>query len=289
MSSEALCRPFGQKIAQNPDVSRCPAPASLTTLAVPMSPRWLLVLFSLASSGCATLFSSSSDEVTFTSEPEGAEVVLDGEVVGRTPLSYELERTTFRRSEVLLRKDGYRSERIRVRKALDTVALFNCTSVLSWGTDALTGAMMEYSPNKYFVELETKGARSDRGHLRALAFVLVHHEDVARALARRSGASLDALAELFGVTAAEHPRFMAALGEDAPRLVRYDHPHQLFRALRRTLDRAGFSPADCGCTEFDNGIDVIPAWGAARRQAVRWTVVREGSPFALALDAGEQR
>lgn len=41
--------------------------------------------------GCATLFGSSNKGVTFTSEPTGAEVIINGQSFGRTPLSLNLK------------------------------------------------------------------------------------------------------------------------------------------------------------------------------------------------------
>lgn len=214
--------------------------------------RWGTFILAVFSSGCATLFSGTTDEVTFTSEPAGARVLVDGDELGETPLTYEVDRQTFRRSEVVIQKDGYRSEKFPLKKTLDTVALFNCTSILSWGTDAITGAMMEYSPNKYFVELTKKGERADLGHRRALQFVLLMQKELVRQLPRREGEQLRALGFLFGADERSFPRFVAALEPELPRLIRYEHPHELYSALVAPLARAGFRPVDCGCERFDN-------------------------------------
>jgi hypothetical protein len=214
--------------------------------------RWGLLVLSVLSGGCATLFSGTTDEVTFTSEPSGARVLVDGDEIGATPLTYEVERQTFRRSEVVIQKPGYRSEKFPLKKTLNTVAILNCTSILSWGTDALTGAMMEYSPNKYFVELTRKGERADVGHRRALQFVLLMQKELVRQLARREGEQLRTLAFLFGANARQFPAFVAALEPELTRLIRYEHPHELYTALVAPLARAGFAPVDCGCDRFDN-------------------------------------
>ncbi len=213
--------------------------------------RWLLGILALSTTGCATLFSGTSEPVTFTSEPAGAEVVLDGDRIGVTPLTYEMDRETFRHSTVVLRKPGYKSEKFAVRKTLNTVALFNCTSVLSWGTDALTGAMMEYSPSKYFVELTPQKGKASTAHRQALSFVLISHRSLSRAIARGHGAELATVAQLFGVSDADKPRFLSVIEEAAPRLVHYEHPHELYRALSHTLAQAGWSPVDCGCDRFE--------------------------------------
>jgi hypothetical protein len=214
--------------------------------------RWGVLALAMFSSGCATLFSGTSEEVTFTSEPSDARVLIDGDEIGSTPLSYELDRQTFRRSEVVMQKRGYVSERFPLKKTLNTTALFNCTSLLSWGTDALTGAMMEYSPNKYFVELTQKGSRADLGHRRALQFVLLTHSELVRQLARREGEHLRTLGFLFGATPHTFPVFLAALEPELPRLVRHDHPHELFGALVRALSPAGFAPVGGGYVRFEN-------------------------------------
>ena len=51
--------------------------------------------FALASlflfTSCATLFSDSSDKITIQSEPSGAEVLINGEARGKTPLDVVLQ------------------------------------------------------------------------------------------------------------------------------------------------------------------------------------------------------
>jgi len=39
---------------------------------------------------CATVFKGATDEVNFASNPAGAEVYIDGKLMGKTPINFEL-------------------------------------------------------------------------------------------------------------------------------------------------------------------------------------------------------
>jgi len=68
-----------------------------------------LVLFSLVFflSSCATLFKGTNDEVRFGSEPQKAEVWVNGAKMGETPLSLKLEsKKTY---QIEFRKEGYKT------------------------------------------------------------------------------------------------------------------------------------------------------------------------------------
>ena len=51
-----------------------------------------LLVFSvlLLTTSCATLFKGSTDDIKFGSNPVGAEVYVDGKLMGKTPLNLEL-------------------------------------------------------------------------------------------------------------------------------------------------------------------------------------------------------
>jgi hypothetical protein len=231
--------------------------------------RWVIgTLATVVCSGCATLFSGTDQEVTFTSDPPGAQVLLDGVPMGNTPLTVELDRSTFRRSYVTLRAQGYESEKFNVKKTLNTTALFNCTSICFWGTDAITGAMMEYSPGQYFVELSPKGERADRDHRLALQYVLVNHQRVKESLVRRSGEYFHTLAAVFGVRPEDHGAWSDLIGAHAPRLVRFQHPSELFNALRTLLEPYGWRPSAPEYPRFDSTTEIIPSLALGAPRAV---------------------
>lgn len=54
--------------------------------------RTLILAAALALPGCATIITGSSDSVSFDSQPEGARVVVDGQVVGKTPCQAAVSR-----------------------------------------------------------------------------------------------------------------------------------------------------------------------------------------------------
>ena len=66
--------------------------------------------------GCATLFAPELQPVPVSSEPSGARVFLDGEPVGVTPLTLELDRE--RAYDVLLVLDG-RAREVTLQTGLD--------------------------------------------------------------------------------------------------------------------------------------------------------------------------
>ena len=67
-----------------------------------------IVLFSLIFllSGCATLFKGTNEEVRFGSDPQKAEVWVNGAKMGETPISLKLEsKKTY---QIEFRKEGYK-------------------------------------------------------------------------------------------------------------------------------------------------------------------------------------
>lgn len=66
----------------------------------------LLILAALLFvAGCGTLFNSSTKNVAMSSEPTGAEVLVDGNRMGTTPITLELDNQE--NHAVVFRKEGY--------------------------------------------------------------------------------------------------------------------------------------------------------------------------------------
>lgn len=194
---------------------------------------FLLVLMSL--SGCATLFSDDTQRVSFTSSPEGAEVLMDGRTVGVTPVIAVIDRDSFKRRIVTMRMPGYRSVQFELGKSLNPVAILNLSGLLSWATDAMTGNMIEYSPGSYYLELEPQGvaagAHEGAQERAALRFVLVNHRRLLADIARGDGEHLRAAARLLGVDRQAYPAFARALQRRADELLAREYPHELYEDM----------------------------------------------------------
>ena len=107
-----------------------------------------ILIFVLA--GCATVFKGSDQAISFNSEPEGAQVVIDGIPMGMTPTSLSLKKNKFK--TVLFKKDGFHTQSMALGTNYDAIALLN----VFWDsstTDLITGNAYEYAPNSYFVKL----------------------------------------------------------------------------------------------------------------------------------------
>lgn len=116
----------------------------------------MLALF-LLTSGCASLFSGSQQEMHVNSEPEGADVYVDGLHRGKTPVTLKLTKDEFK--NITVRKQGYHEEAITLNTKFDPVGLLNLFSSAGFTIDAFTGAMFEYSPGKFHVRLKAAGQR----------------------------------------------------------------------------------------------------------------------------------
>lgn len=124
--------------------------------------RSLSVILSLLFvASCATVISGTSQTLVFSSEPIGAQVLLDGRPVGVTPLTISVKKNSF--DIVEFRKKGFKSQTLPMAKSFDGVTLLS----IFWDfgtTDVLSGAAWEYSPDQFHSILpEDNDAYSDIG------------------------------------------------------------------------------------------------------------------------------
>lgn len=103
--------------------------------------------------GSATIIDGTTQAVSFNSEPDGASVLIDGQLKCKTPCTLEIKRTGL--DIVTFKKDGYKSKDLPLQSAYNGVAILSIIWDLST-TDLLSGAAFEYSPNNYMTELEKK-------------------------------------------------------------------------------------------------------------------------------------
>jgi hypothetical protein len=106
----------------------------------------LVVLFS----GCSTVFHGTDQVLTFTTEPDGADVRVDGKLVGQTPISYKAPKNKV--DSVRIDKEGYKPEVFAVEKKFDNLTFLSTFWDLST-TDLVSGAAYEYQPSSFHYKL----------------------------------------------------------------------------------------------------------------------------------------
>lgn len=109
-------------------------------------------LLALPTTGCATLFASGSEQITISSQPQGATVSTQyGQPLGVTPFTTRLDpRNTY---VLRFEKEGYHPSTFAVGHTLDGIAYLNLICVLCWGIDVATGAMWGLDTNAVNVTL----------------------------------------------------------------------------------------------------------------------------------------
>ena len=98
------------------------------------------------------MIKGTTQTVTFNSDPDGAEVMIDGKSFGTTPLSVTLKKNKW--DTIMIKKSGYATQTVPLEKRYDEFALLNIFWDLST-TDLITGAAYEYRPNQYYFQLKT--------------------------------------------------------------------------------------------------------------------------------------
>lgn len=108
------------------------------------------------STSCATLFTGTKQKVSIDSNPQGAEVIIDGQRLGVTPakikVDRELEALLYGGKEIQFQLEGYRNLGYELDSKLNTVSILNFFNPLFWGIDIVTGAVTKYD-NYYKFEL----------------------------------------------------------------------------------------------------------------------------------------
>lgn len=100
---------------------------------------------------CATVFSGTTQLLTFDSSPQGADVYVDNMLLGTTPFEFEAKKNKYRSFRI--EKDGYKTIQRVITKSFDPVTLLSVFWDYST-TDAISGAMYEYDQGSFYVELQ---------------------------------------------------------------------------------------------------------------------------------------
>lgn len=162
------------------------------------------LLLAGAVAGCATIGTGTTQAITVSSNVDGAEVFLDGVVIGRTPFTGPI---TKNKDQLRVEASGYRPETVTLSKSL--VPLFWGNIIIGGTvgsiTDFATGAAYQYAPASYQVELREEGMSED-AFLRQLGtrkMAMVYIDPIASDLANGGGEYVEALIEMSGYGGAQ--------------------------------------------------------------------------------------
>ncbi len=104
-------------------------------------------------SGCATVIKGRTQTVPVSSDPTGAEIIVNNVSMGITPAELELRRKDDHL--ITLEKDGYAPASVPVLKSVGGAVWGNILAggLIGWGVDASTGAQYNLNPETVFVRL----------------------------------------------------------------------------------------------------------------------------------------
>lgn len=196
--------------------------------------------------GCATMMSPGSDEITIKTEPSGAQVYDGAELIGTTPLKHTFKRDTFTPKTLTLRKKGYTTQDLPLQRTTDENAILNfgffitTCGATSWGIDAMSGHMTKYAPNSYLIDLKRSGGAAsldERINARRLQFVLLNQDRLRRDIAGGDGEYLRAYFALgqSGVDTGAYPEFRRRVSTRSQALLEVHDPIDLHHQLAGPL------------------------------------------------------
>ena len=115
----------------------------------------MISFYLLTLSGCATILGNSKKTINVTSDPSGAKVMLNGSMIGETPLSYRVpDRDMSHPGMLTIKKDGFEPATTQVTTRFQIVAILNFAFLLHWAIDYVMGNLYTLDKTQYDVTLE---------------------------------------------------------------------------------------------------------------------------------------
>jgi hypothetical protein len=113
----------------------------------------IILCFPVIFCNCATIISGTEQVVSFSSDPDGAIVRVDNNVLGKTPVVAKVKRKS--NQIVTFSKESYKDASFPLNTSINPWVLinfFSCTSI-GTSTDGLSGSIIEFQPNSYYAML----------------------------------------------------------------------------------------------------------------------------------------
>lgn len=191
--------------------------------------RIALLIVPMLALGCASIMEGKTQSVSFNSEPAGAQILINGLPMGVTPATITIKKSDYDNANVLFKKEGYQDQQATLHTKVTGWFWGNIITggLLGSGTDAISGAMWEYSPDKYFVTMPpVKASIGETARLdyenRVRMYILFSHEHLVSDLAKGGGEHLSSLCTLLGLDKVLQEdtifelRMLATISENAP-------------------------------------------------------------------------
>jgi len=163
---------------------------------------YLIFLLFLANS-CATIVSGTTDEMSFNSEPQGVEVTVGGKIIGKTPLTVQLDKKSEQIVEFNL--EGYKRQTRSLTTTMDGWFWGNIVlgGPIGSTTDGISGSVNEYSPNQYYVTMVADSSNpvnsitSEKSKVKE--FIIISYTQIIRDLAIGEGEYLVSLVAILKI------------------------------------------------------------------------------------------
>lgn len=111
---------------------------------------WVVAMFM---SSCATILTGTTQRVTIDSSPQGADIIIDGQMMGTTPAKVRLDRdlNAFidNAKDIRLEMNGYYADGYYLGTDIEPVVILNVFCPIGFALDAVTGALMRYDSDYY--------------------------------------------------------------------------------------------------------------------------------------------
>ena len=103
--------------------------------------------------GCATIMQGSKQSIPVSGSPAGATVILNGQIMGSTPLILKVARKEDH--TLTIEKEGYEPTEIELKRRFSVLFIGNILigGLVGMGVDAATGAMYDITPDTIQVNL----------------------------------------------------------------------------------------------------------------------------------------
>ncbi len=159
-----------------------------------------LILFAFISiylTSCATIATGTNQLVTLNCNVDGADIKLDGILVGKTPFTGEIEKNG---KVITVEAEGYKTHQIALSTTMEGMFWGNIIIGGTIGsiTDFASGAAYKYAPASFQVELIEKGVALNvfKKNYELKKFAMVNMSNIAIDISNNGGQYLNSLIQL---------------------------------------------------------------------------------------------